>query len=90
MSPAVPGLRFQAVHADDVADAYRRAVLSDVSGPFNIAADPVIGNAELSRLLDARPVPVPAPSCAAPQPSPLPYDCSRPSPAGSIWLSACR
>jgi UDP-glucose 4-epimerase len=59
-SPAVPGLRFQAVHADDVADAYRRAVLSDVSGPFNIAADPVIGPAELSRLLDARPVRVPA------------------------------
>jgi UDP-glucose 4-epimerase len=59
-SPAVPGLRFQAVHADDVADAYRRAVLSDVSGPFNIAADPVIGPVELSRLLDARPVKVPA------------------------------
>jgi nucleoside-diphosphate-sugar epimerase len=59
-SPAVPGLRIQAVHADDVADAYRRAVLSDVSGPFNIAADPVIGPAELSRLLDARPVRVPA------------------------------
>ena len=60
VSPAVPGLRFQAVHADDVADAYRRAVLSDVSGPLNIAADPVIGSAELSQLLEARPVPVPA------------------------------
>jgi UDP-glucose 4-epimerase len=59
-SPAVPRLRFQAVHADDVADAYRRAALADVSGPFNIAADPVIGTAELSRLLDARPVRVPA------------------------------
>jgi nucleoside-diphosphate-sugar epimerase len=59
-SPAVPGLRFQAVHTDDVADAYRRAVLCDVSGPFNIAADPVIGPAEISRLLDARPVRVPA------------------------------
>lgn len=60
VSPAVPGLRFQAVHAEDVADAYRRAVLADVSGPFNIAADPVIGEAELSQLLDARPVNVPA------------------------------
>jgi UDP-glucose 4-epimerase len=59
-APAVPGLRFQAVHADDVADAYRRAVLSDVSGPFNIAADPVIGTAELSSLLDARPIRLPA------------------------------
>ena len=55
VSPAVPGLRFQAVHSDDVADAYRRAVLSDVSGPFNVAADPVIGAQELAQLLDARP-----------------------------------
>jgi nucleoside-diphosphate-sugar epimerase len=60
ITPDVPGLRFQAVHADDVADAYRRAVLSDVSGPFNVAADPVIGTAELARLLDARPVRIPA------------------------------
>jgi hypothetical protein len=35
-------------------------VSSDVSGPFNIAADPEIGTAEMSRLLDARPVRVPA------------------------------
>jgi UDP-glucose 4-epimerase len=55
ISPDVPSLRFQAVHADDVADAYRRAVLSDVDGPFNVAADPVIGAAELARLLHARP-----------------------------------
>jgi UDP-glucose 4-epimerase len=60
ISPDIPGLRFQAVHSDDVADAYRRAVLSDVSGAFNLAADPVIGTAELSRLLDARPVRIPA------------------------------
>ncbi len=60
ISPDVPGLRVQAVHADDVADAYRRAVLSDVSGAFNVAADPVIGSAELSQLLDARSLRVPA------------------------------
>jgi nucleoside-diphosphate-sugar epimerase len=60
VSPDVPGLRFQAVHSDDVGDAYRRALLSDARGPFNIAADPVIGSAELARLLDARPVRVPA------------------------------
>jgi UDP-glucose 4-epimerase len=60
ISPDVPGLRFQAVHSDDVADAYRRAVLSDVSGAFNVAADPVIGTAELSQMLDARPVRLPA------------------------------
>ena len=60
ISPDVPGLRFQAVHSDDVADAYRRAVLSDVNGAFNIAADPVIGAAELARLLNARRVTIPA------------------------------
>ncbi len=60
ISPEVPGLRFQAVHSDDVAEAYRRAVLSDVSGAFNVAADPVIGAAELAQLLNARPVRIPA------------------------------
>jgi UDP-glucose 4-epimerase len=60
VSPDVPGLRFQAVHADDIGDAYRRAVLSDANGPFNIAADPVIGSAELARMLNARPVRLPA------------------------------
>ena len=59
VSPAVRGLRFQAVHSDDVGDAYRAAVLSDAVGPFNIAADPVIGPAELADMLDGRPVPIP-------------------------------
>jgi nucleoside-diphosphate-sugar epimerase len=58
--PAHPRLRFQAVHADDVADAYRRAVIGDQHGPFNVAADPVIDSHELARLLHARTVPVPA------------------------------
>jgi nucleoside-diphosphate-sugar epimerase len=56
VSPSIVGLRFQAVHSDDVAEAYRAAVISDRDGPFNIAADPVIGSAELAELLDARPV----------------------------------
>jgi UDP-glucose 4-epimerase len=60
ISPDVPGLRFQAVHSDDVGDAYRRAVLSDADGAFNIAAEPVIGSAELAGLLNARPVRIPA------------------------------
>ncbi|HEY0279160.1 MAG TPA: NAD-dependent epimerase/dehydratase family protein [Solirubrobacterales bacterium] len=58
--PDVPRLRFQAVHADDVGDAYRRAVVGDVSGAFNIAAAPTIGPPELAELLRARPVHVPA------------------------------
>jgi UDP-glucose 4-epimerase len=59
--PRHPRLRFQAVHADDVADAYRRAILGDARGAFNIAADPVLDGGELGRLLRARPVPTPAP-----------------------------
>jgi UDP-glucose 4-epimerase len=59
VSPAVPGLRFQAVHADDVADAYRRAALSDAHGAFNIAAEPPIGTPEIAELLGARPLKLP-------------------------------
>ena len=56
--PDLPGLRFQAVHADDVADAYRLAVVRDVAGAFNVAADPVLDPAVLGDLLGARPLPV--------------------------------
>lgn len=58
--PRHPRLRFQAVHADDVADAYRRAVVGDARGAFNVAADPVLDGEALGELLEARPVPVPA------------------------------
>jgi nucleoside-diphosphate-sugar epimerase len=58
--PDVPRLRFQAVHAEDVADAYARAVVREVEGAFNIAAEPPIGPPELAELLHARPVKVPA------------------------------
>lgn len=57
--PRTDGLVFQAVHTDDVADAYRRVVVSDVRGAFNIAAEPVLDPDELGRILGARPVPVP-------------------------------
>lgn len=59
--PAHDRLVFQAVHRDDVADAYRLALLDDEArGAYNIAADPVLDPAELGRILGARPVPVPA------------------------------
>jgi UDP-glucose 4-epimerase len=58
--PDIPSLRFQVTHTDDVADAYRRAVVSEVTGPFNIAADPVLDPDVLAELLDARKVSVPA------------------------------
>ncbi|MBG0829986.1 NAD-dependent epimerase/dehydratase family protein [Planomonospora sp. ID67723] len=58
--PDIPALRFQAVHGDDIGEAYRLAVVGDASGAFNIAADPVIDPAVLAELLGARRVPVPA------------------------------
>ncbi len=60
VGPTVAGLRLQVVHADDVADAYRRAVLDPAArGAFNLAADPVLEPADLARAVGTRPVPVP-------------------------------
>ncbi|MEU6881586.1 NAD-dependent epimerase/dehydratase family protein [Streptomyces sp. NPDC046712] len=58
--PELEGLRFQAMHTDDAADAYRRALVRDVRGAFNLAAEPVIDTAALASLLDARPVKMPS------------------------------
>jgi nucleoside-diphosphate-sugar epimerase len=59
--PDVPNLAVQAVHSDDVAEAYRLAVVSDgARGAYNVAADPVLDVPALAELLGARPVPVPA------------------------------
>jgi len=60
--PVMPwprGLRFQALHSDDAAAAYRLALTQDVSGPFNLAAAPVIDAGEAGDLLDAKVVEVP-------------------------------
>lgn len=57
--PDVPRLRFQAVHSLDVGDAYRRALVSDARGPFNLAADPTIGPRELANIFRARRVKLP-------------------------------
>jgi UDP-glucose 4-epimerase len=58
--PKVPRLRFQAVYSRDVGEAYRQAVVRDVSGAFNIAADPEIGIEELQEFFAARSFPLPA------------------------------
>jgi nucleoside-diphosphate-sugar epimerase len=61
--PLVPydrRLRVQAVHADDVADAYVRAATGDVRGAFNIAADPVLDGERVAKRFSGRAVPVPA------------------------------
>jgi UDP-glucose 4-epimerase len=57
--PKIDVLHFQAVHSYDVGEAYRLAIVRDVHGPFNIAAEPVLDPDELARLLDARQVPIP-------------------------------
>jgi nucleoside-diphosphate-sugar epimerase len=59
--PRHPRRRAQALHADDVADAYRRAIVMDVRGPFNVAAEPPLDGDVVARLLGARAVDVPAP-----------------------------
>jgi UDP-glucose 4-epimerase len=59
--PVVPRTErfcFQAVHSRDVGDAYRLATLSEVRGPINIAAEPVLNSEVLGQLLAARPLPV--------------------------------
>jgi UDP-glucose 4-epimerase len=58
--PEIPRLRFQAVHSHDVGEAYRLALVRDVHGSFNVAADPVLDPERLARVLGARKVKVPA------------------------------
>jgi nucleoside-diphosphate-sugar epimerase len=57
--PSHPQLRVQAVHADDVADAYTRVLRSDVRGAFNVAAGPVLDPAVAAELFKSIRVPVP-------------------------------
>ncbi|MEU5366514.1 SDR family oxidoreductase [Streptomyces sp. NPDC005925] len=57
--PDVPGLRAQALHTDDAANAYCLAVHSDVRGPFNLAAEPPVDAELLGGLLGTRRVRMP-------------------------------
>ena len=58
--PTVAGLRTQAVHSLDVGQAYRQALVRDVRGPFNLAAEPVLDPPTVAAALGTRTVPVPA------------------------------
>jgi nucleoside-diphosphate-sugar epimerase len=58
--PDIPGLRFQAVHSLDVGEAYRLAIVRDVRGAFNVAAEPPLDPERLAEILGARRVPLPA------------------------------
>ncbi|MFC4068102.1 NAD-dependent epimerase/dehydratase family protein [Actinoplanes subglobosus] len=57
--PRHPGLRLQAVHADDVADAYLRVLRADVRGAFNLAAGPVLDADIIGRAFHGVPLSVP-------------------------------
>jgi UDP-glucose 4-epimerase len=57
--PRVSGLCVQAVHSADVGRAFALAAVLDVRGPFNLAADPPLGSAELGAILNASTFPVP-------------------------------
>lgn len=58
--PLVHGLAFQVVHTDDVAAAFHSAVISEASGAFNLAAEPVLDTADVAAALDARAFKAPA------------------------------
>jgi UDP-glucose 4-epimerase len=49
--PLPTSLISQAVHSDDVADAFWRAIERKAGGAFNIAAEPVLGPAEVAAAL---------------------------------------
>lgn len=58
--PFPSGLRFQAVHAADLAQVFRLAVTDpSARGAYNVAADPVIDADAVAAILQARAVPVP-------------------------------
>lgn len=58
--PVPAGLRFQAVDAEDVAEAFRLALVCDVHGAFNVATDQIIDRALLGEIFATRTVTVPA------------------------------
>jgi UDP-glucose 4-epimerase len=58
--PRIDRLRFQAVHSEDVGEAYLRAVLADATGAFNVAAEPPLSPEEMAERIGVRSFPVPA------------------------------
>jgi UDP-glucose 4-epimerase len=57
--PGVGRLVFQATHADDIAAAYVRAVTGDVSGAFNVAAEPPLTPRLIAEAVGGRVLPTP-------------------------------
>lgn len=57
--PHVPGAVVQLVHSLDAGEAYRLAVVRDVQGAFNVAAEPELDGRRIAEAIGARPVTVP-------------------------------
>ncbi|WP_200304861.1 SDR family oxidoreductase [Streptomyces adelaidensis] len=57
--PDIPGLKVQALHTDDAAEAYRLALHTDAHGAFNLAAEPPVDAALLSEVMGSRAVRLP-------------------------------
>ncbi|MEU5843411.1 NAD-dependent epimerase/dehydratase family protein [Rhodococcus sp. NPDC047139] len=57
--PLVEDLRFQVLHTSDVADAFARATVRPVHGPFNLATEPPVDGSFLAEMFSARKIPVP-------------------------------
>jgi len=59
--PVTDRLRFQCVHTEDLADAYRLAIFrEEARGAYNVAADPVLDGERLAEALHAAQVKLPA------------------------------
>jgi len=57
--PDLAGLQMQMMHTDDAASAYVEAIHTEVSGAFNLAAEPVVDAAMLAEVFGGRPVRLP-------------------------------
>jgi nucleoside-diphosphate-sugar epimerase len=56
--PSMPGVVVRAVHTDDVAEAYRLALLGSIAAAFNVSAEPGIDADVLAASFKLRSVPV--------------------------------
>jgi UDP-glucose 4-epimerase len=58
--PLDSSLTIPLVHADDVADAFARAIERRASGPFNLSAEPPVRRDDIAKALGAMPLHVPS------------------------------
>jgi UDP-glucose 4-epimerase len=66
--PVLPldrGFRFQLTHSEDIASGIVAILERGATGPFNLAADPVLTREDVARALRARPVHLPWPALRA-------------------------